>query len=170
MTARATAVFDLLAAIRRQARAWIVVESLALLVLTLVAAGWAAFGFDRLVEPPAWVRVGLVVGTTVALGRLAVVRLVLRLARPLSDESLALAVERAHPGVDRELLRTLADLTAGAVIEAGDAATLPGRLAGGTVETRRQVDDDIWDTWPVLALLVGLYCADIAIRRLSGLS
>jgi hypothetical protein len=78
--------------------------------------------------------------------------------------------ERAHPGVDRELLRTLADLTAGAVIEAGDAATLPGRLAGGTVETRRQVDDDIWDTWPVLALLVGLYCADIAIRRLSGLS
>ena len=78
--------------------------------------------------------------------------------------------ERAHPGVDRELLRTLADLTAGAVIEAGDAATLSSRLAGGTVETRRQVDDDIWDTWPVLALLVGLYCADIAIRRLSGLS
>jgi|LakMenEpi03Aug12_release.lakeMendotaPanAssembly.Ray.scaffolds.fasta_scaffold160063_2 hypothetical protein len=99
MTARAAAVFDLLAAIRRQARAWIVVESLALLVLTLVAAGWAAYGFDRLVEPPAWVRVGLVVGTTVALGWLAVVRLVLRLARPLSDESLALAVERAHPGV-----------------------------------------------------------------------
>ena len=78
--------------------------------------------------------------------------------------------ERAHPGVDREMLRTLADLTAGAVVEAGDVATIPGRLASGTVETRRQVDDDIWDTWPVLALLVGLYCADIAIRRLSGLS
>lgn len=78
--------------------------------------------------------------------------------------------ERAHPGVDRELLRTLADLTAGAVVEAGDVATIPGRLATGSIETRRQVDDDIWDTWPVLALLVGLYCADIAIRRLSGLS
>jgi hypothetical protein len=78
--------------------------------------------------------------------------------------------ERAHPGVDREVLRTLADLTAGAVVEAGDVATIPGRLATGSIETRRQVDDDIWDTWPVLALLVGLYCADIAIRRLSGLS
>lgn len=78
--------------------------------------------------------------------------------------------ERAVPGVDRETLRTLADLTAGAVVEAGDAATIPGRLATGSIETRRQVDDDIWDTWPVLALLVGLYCADIAIRRLSGLS
>ena len=59
---------------------------------------------------------------------------------------------------------------AGAVVEAGDVATIPGRLATGSIETRRQVDDDIWDTWPVLALLVGLYCADIAIRRLSGLS
>ena len=78
--------------------------------------------------------------------------------------------ERAHPGVDREMLRTLADLTAGAVVEAGDVATIPGRLATGSIETRRQVDDDIWDTWPVLSLLVGLYCADIAIRRLSGLS
>jgi len=78
--------------------------------------------------------------------------------------------ERAHPGVDREVLRTLADLTAGAVVEAGDVATIPGRLATGSIETRRQVDDDIWDIWPVLALLVGLYCADIAIRRLSGLS
>jgi hypothetical protein len=78
--------------------------------------------------------------------------------------------ERAHPGVDREMLRTLADLTAGALVEAGDVATIPGRLATGSIETRRQVDDDIWDTWPVLALLVGLYCADIAIRRLSGLS
>jgi len=78
--------------------------------------------------------------------------------------------EQAHPGVDREMLRTLADLTAGAVVEAGDVATIPSRLASGAIETRRQVDDDIWDTWPVLALLVGLYCADIAIRRLSGLS
>jgi len=95
----ATAVFDLLAAIRRQARAWVVVESLAVLVLALVAAIWAAYGFDRLVEPPAWVRVGLVAAVAVALGWLAVVRLVLRVTRPLPDESLALAVERIHPGV-----------------------------------------------------------------------
>ena len=78
--------------------------------------------------------------------------------------------ERAQPGVDREMLRSLADLSAGAVIEAGNVATIFERLADRTVETRRQIDDDIWDTWPVLGLLVGLYCLDIAIRRLSGLS
>jgi len=99
MLAPAAAVFDLLAAIRRQARAWIVVESFALVALALVAAVWAAYGVDRLVEPPAWVRAGLVVAVAIAIGWLAVARLVVRLARPLPDESLALAVERAHPGV-----------------------------------------------------------------------
>ena len=78
--------------------------------------------------------------------------------------------ERAQPGVDRELLRSLADLSGGAVVEPGNIATITERLADRTVETRRQIDDDIWDTWPVLGLLVGLYCVDIAIRRLSGLS
>lgn len=78
--------------------------------------------------------------------------------------------ERADPSVDRETLRALADLTGGAVVEPADARSIAGRLSAGAVETRRRVDDDIWDTWPVLALLVGLYCVDIAVRRLSGLS
>ena len=78
--------------------------------------------------------------------------------------------ERADPAVDRETLRALADLTGGAVVEAGEMATIPERLSARVVETRRRVDDDVWDTWPVLALLVGLYCTDIAVRRLSGLS
>lgn len=78
--------------------------------------------------------------------------------------------EGASPSVDRETLRALADLSGGAVVEAGDVATIPDRLASRVVETRRRLDDDVWDTWPVLALLVGLYCLDIGIRRLSGLS
>lgn len=78
--------------------------------------------------------------------------------------------EGASPAVDRETLRALADLSGGAVVEAGDLATIPDRLASRVVETRRRLDDDVWDTWPVLALLVGLYCTDIGIRRLSGLS
>ena len=81
-----TAVFGLLDAIRRQARAWIVVESLAVLALALVAAIWAAYALDRLVEPPAWVRAGVVVAAVVALGWLAVVRLALRVTRPLPDK------------------------------------------------------------------------------------
>lgn len=78
--------------------------------------------------------------------------------------------EGASPAVDRETLRALADLSGGAVVEAGDLAAIPDRLASRVVETRRRLDDDVWDTWPVLSLLVGLYCLDIGIRRLSGLS
>lgn len=130
-------VFDLLAAIRRQARAWIVIESLAVLVLALVTAVWAAYVFDRLVEPPAWVRAGLIAAVAIALGWLAGARLARRIARPLSDESLALAVERVHPGVGDALSTVVScvrrgvdtaapidgDLLERSAAEAGAAAT-----------------------------------------------
>lgn len=111
------AVSRLLAAIRRQARVWIVVESLATLALVMVAAGWAAGVLDRLVEPPAWVRAALLVGAGAAAAWIVAVRLVGRCAAPLSDESLALAVERAHPGVGDALstLVSCAAAPAGAV-------------------------------------------------------
>ena len=54
--------------------------------------------------------------------------------------------------------------------EVADLATLPERLSARPVETRRVVEDEVWDTWPVLLALVGLYCLDVAVRRLSGLS
>ena len=74
------------------------------------------------------------------------------------------------PDVDRDTLAALADLTGGSVLEPADLATLPGRLTAATVASKRVHEDDVWDTWPVLVLLVGLYCVDVAIRRLSGLS
>lgn len=78
--------------------------------------------------------------------------------------------ERARPDVDRDLLASLADLSGGAVVEVDDIATIPGRLTATAVASKRIHEDDVWDTWPVLVLLVGLYCIDVGIRRLSGLS
>jgi hypothetical protein len=73
-------------------------------------------------------------------------------------------------GVDREALRSLADLSGGAVIEMADFSTIPYKLTKTAVEARTSLEDEIWDTWPVLLLLVGLYCLDVGIRRLSGSS
>jgi hypothetical protein len=78
--------------------------------------------------------------------------------------------ERAQAGVDREALRSLADLSGGAVIEVADFSTIPYKLTKTAVEARTSLEDEIWDTWPVLVLLVGLYCLDVGIRRLSGSS
>ena len=78
--------------------------------------------------------------------------------------------ERAQAGVDREALRSLADLSGGAVIEVADFSTIPYKLTKTVVEARTSLEDEIWDTWPVLLLLVGLYCLDVGIRRLSGSS
>ena len=91
-------------------------------------------------------------------------------AGPLSADLVVAASSRelARTAVDRAALRTLADLTGGAVLEPDAFSTLPYRLAETAVETSRTLEDDVWDTWPVLVLLVGLYCVDIGIRRLSG--
>lgn len=89
---------------------------------------------------------------------------------PLAAELVVAASSRelASTAVDRPALRALADLTGGAVLEPDAFSTLPYRLAETAVETSRTLEDDVWDTWPVLVLLVGMYCVDIGIRRLSG--
>lgn len=91
-------------------------------------------------------------------------------AGPLSADLIVAASSRelARTAVDRPGLRALADLTGGLVLEPDAFSTLPYRLAETAVETSRTLEDDVWDTWPVLLLLVGLYCVDIGIRRLSG--
>lgn len=75
--------------------------------------------------------------------------------------------EQSRPGVDRDRLESLADLSGGAVVEVGDVATIPYRITREPVEKGVVLEDEVWDTWPVLVLLVGLYCLDIGIRRLS---
>jgi hypothetical protein len=78
--------------------------------------------------------------------------------------------ERAQPGVDRDALQTLAEVSGGALLEIDAFSSLPYRLIAKSVETRASLEDDVWDTWPVLLLLVGFFCVDVGIRRLSGSS
>ena len=92
------AIRGMLAGVRRRTRGWIWAESLAIAVAVAVAGGWLTLLLDRLVEPPAWVRVALLVVVGAAVAWVLVTRLVMRLAVPLTDESLALVVERTHPG------------------------------------------------------------------------
>jgi hypothetical protein len=87
----------LLGAVRRRVRTWIWIESLAVVILAVVAAAWAMLAIDRLVEPPAWARACMLAAVVAVVAWILAVRLVIRLAVPLTDESLALVVERSHP-------------------------------------------------------------------------
>ena len=88
--------------------------------------------------------------------------------------------ERRIVSVDREGLRSLADLSGGDMVEIEAFSSIPYRLdeastslfsgEAGRPPGRTRLEDDVWDTWPVLLVLVGLLCADIAIRRLTGSS
>jgi hypothetical protein len=92
----ATPIFAMLAAVRRRARWLACLESLAWLALAAVATFWLSLAADRALEPPAWIRVAVVVAAVAALGWI-LRRLVDRLTAPLPDAALALAVERTHP-------------------------------------------------------------------------
>ncbi|MFM7137283.1 MAG: hypothetical protein ACKO1M_09490, partial [Planctomycetota bacterium] len=125
----------LLARVRREARAWVWVESLAALALAAAVIFWATLGLDWLLEPPAWARACVTAAATAGLIWLAGTRLVGRLAAPLSDRALALAVERRIPGCGDTLSTaiTLAD-AAGEPVDADLASrttTAAATLAGG---------------------------------------
>ncbi len=95
--AAAGSLFRFLAGLRRQARRWIWIESLAWLALLCAAVFWGTLACDRGIEPPGWVRAAAVAGAVAGIIWLLAVKLVARLVLPLSDESLALVVERGHP-------------------------------------------------------------------------
>ena len=101
----------LLATLRRQARGWIWVESLAWLGLAVAAFFWGSLAFDWCVEPPRLVRAGLLAAAAVGLAMLLYRKLVGRLAADLGDASLAVVVERAHPSF-RDSLSTAIELAA----------------------------------------------------------
>ena len=103
---------QLLADVRRRARAWIWIESLAWLALLACGGFWASLAFDWCVEPPPWVRGVLLAATAVGLLWVLARRLVVRLAVPLRDDALAVIVERSHPEF-RDGLSTAVSLAGG---------------------------------------------------------
>ncbi len=123
----------LLASVRRQAVFWIWVESLALVLLAAIAAAWLSLAIDWLVEPPTWVRASILAVALATIVWILVTRLVTRLSVPLTDESLALAIERTHPGF-RDGLSTAVALTRLRAGGDGGAADLDRELVDRTIE------------------------------------
>ncbi|QNN23120.1 VWA domain-containing protein [Planctomycetales bacterium ZRK34] len=78
--------------------------------------------------------------------------------------------ERMNPTVDRDTLGTLADTSGGGLIELDQLDRLPDMLEGEAVTLHRPREAEVWDNWIVLMLLVGLYCTDVGIRRVLGLT
>jgi hypothetical protein len=78
--------------------------------------------------------------------------------------------EMTHPTVDRDMLGNLADAAGGALLELHRIADLPARLRGEPVTQSLTHEEELWDNWFTLLLLVGLYCADVGIRRMLGLT
>lgn len=110
--ASAAPIFRLLARIRRRAWASIWIDSLAVVILAAVATAGLLLALDWLLEPPAWARAIALAGVAGLLLWLVIVRLFGRLATPLPDASLALAVERRHPDFG-DTLSTAVELATG---------------------------------------------------------
>ncbi len=78
--------------------------------------------------------------------------------------------ELLRPDVDRDTLGSLADATGGALLELGELDRLPQHLHGEAITVQRTHEDEVWDNWLTLLLLVALYCTDVFIRRMTGLT
>lgn len=78
--------------------------------------------------------------------------------------------ELLRPDVDRDTMGSLAELSRGGLLELPDIGKLSQSLQGEIRTTQRIHEDEIWDNWFTLILLVSLYCTDVLVRRISGLT
>ncbi len=79
-------------------------------------------------------------------------------------------LEFIRPDIDRDALGRLAEASGGGLIELHELAGLPGRLSGGPSTVTNKLEDELWDNWLTLVILIGLYCTDVGVRRVLGLS
>ena len=152
---------DLLAAIRGQTRRWIWVESLALVCIALVGFFWASLAVDWWLEPPREARAAVLVALAAGLAVLVAKKLCARLSAGLSDSSLAVVVERAHPGF-RDSLSTAIELAeappedvdAGLLSRtAAEALAMVGQVRPERIFRRREL--------AMLAFVAGLAVASV---------
>jgi hypothetical protein len=156
-----------LADVRRQARRWIWLESLGLVCLVATGFFWAALLFDWCFEPSREVRLVMLVAVGLGLTWLVATKLAGRLATPLDDARLALAVERTHPQF-RDSLSTAVELSSSA------AAGVDAELLGRTAATAAALVDGVRadrlfrrQRLMLLALVAGMAVATVA--TLAGL-
>lgn len=78
--------------------------------------------------------------------------------------------ELRRPNLDRPALELLASHTGGQLTELSDLGKIPEKLKGEPKLVELHREESIWDNWFTLSLLVLIYCVDVGLRRLSGLS
>ena len=78
--------------------------------------------------------------------------------------------ELLRPVIDRAALSAIAEASSGELVEPDRLLELVQRIPASTVRFKRSLESPLWDHWLALAALVGLYLADIAIRRGKGLT
>ncbi len=79
--------------------------------------------------------------------------------------------EAEDPALREPVLKAIAALSGGRYVRAGEADPLPQALAaGGARLAAPREERKLWDTWPLLAVLIGLLSAEWFLRRRSGLA
>jgi hypothetical protein len=78
--------------------------------------------------------------------------------------------EFADVGVDRDSLRVLAEASGGRLLELDQIDQLPALIKPLHITVPFSHDEELWDNWPTLVLLISLYCTDIGIRRFKGVT
>ena len=164
----------MLAAVRRQTRGWIWVESLAWLCLAAVAFFWASLAIDWSVEPPRWARASLLALAAAGLVVLVYRKLLGRLSADLGDASLAVVVERAHPSFRDSLSTTieLADQPSADVNPellartAAEATAHLGQVRPERIFRRRQLAMLAFASIAAAATIAGLVVARPAVASL----
>jgi hypothetical protein len=78
--------------------------------------------------------------------------------------------ELRQPNVNRPALELLANASGGQLVELPDLAVIADRLQGESKFTELHREASLWDNGLTLAVLIFLYCLDVGLRRLMGLS
>ena len=101
---------SLLDSLRQRVRRYVVWDSVLAIIAVVLSAFWIGLALDYLpvqlggTEMPRLARTILLLVVAVAIGGILITMLLGRLSRPLPDDSLALLVERHHPGLDGRLV------------------------------------------------------------------
>jgi hypothetical protein len=91
---------------------------------------------------------------------------------PLSTDVLVASSGREllRPGVDRNFMINLADLTGGAMLEIDQLPKLASLLPRPNAEKIQAREAQVWDHWLTLLLIVGCYGIDLSVRKGAGVA
>lgn len=78
--------------------------------------------------------------------------------------------EQAELAADRSLAASLADETGGQLLEASQASLLTELLKQENEQVRRERQVGLWDTWPLLAVMLAAVTAEWLLRKRAGLA